>query len=219
MFSLGQEADDAQEVRAEAVLRVEVVPAMADVTQVVAFVSGDERLAAGRELCPQPGLGREEGVLAEEQIVRDDQSAVQQWAEGVEPREEEEEGLQGELVAPGQDVVQWEGVVQAVGTVAGYDLFLAVDEVFPDLEVGRHEEVMSEELLVEEEDHEFVQGPDGEEEWQEEEEEDEEEEQQEEEEDERSLPQSTRRRKRHDWRSGEVFGKQSPSKRRNQKSR
>lgn len=87
---------------------------MVDPTQGVVFVTADQRLAAGEDVCPHPELGREEGVQAEEQIVRDDQRALQQWAEGAEPREDEEEGVQGALVALEQDVVQGEGVVQAV---------------------------------------------------------------------------------------------------------
>lgn len=71
-----------------------------------------------------------------------------------------QEGLEKELEAQEHFVLHGESLMQTVRPVAGYDMFLAGEEVFPDPKVGRQENLDSEELCVGEEDHPFLQRPD-----------------------------------------------------------
>lgn len=59
-----------------------------------------------------------------------------------------------------QFVLHGGNLMQAVRMVTRYDMFLALEEVLPVLEVGRQEELVNEELLVEGKTNDFLPGPD-----------------------------------------------------------
>lgn len=112
MFRLGQKGDDAQEVRTEALQRVELGMGMKDLMQVVVFDAGDQGLAVGEEIWPHLELHGKEEVLAEEKLVQDDQSGVHQWTDCEEQWEKEKKGQDVGLVAQKQFLLQGESLMQ-----------------------------------------------------------------------------------------------------------
>ncbi|XP_070258731.1 testis-specific Y-encoded protein 1-like, partial [Myotis yumanensis] len=105
-------------------------------------------------------------VVSKEQFVDGGEGEVQQGPESEENREDKEV-LEGELGAQEQFVLWQEGLTQVVQVVPGHCMW-AGEEVFPDLQVGKQEEVVDEELRVKEQ-TEVLQGPDHQEEgWMEE---------------------------------------------------
>lgn len=83
-FTLDQEGEEAQALRAEVVVSVLLRLQMEGLCRWCCLLTGNQMFEAGEEVWPHLDLRRVREVVAEEQVVHNDRSRVQQWAEGEE---------------------------------------------------------------------------------------------------------------------------------------
>ncbi|KAF6072961.1 hypothetical protein HJG60_009997 [Phyllostomus discolor] len=167
---------DAVAVRAQELCAVELGPGPDHVRQVAAvdevLAAGDGLLAAGKRSVQEAAggaevrpdeVGREEDRVAESQLPDAEEPEVQQSADAAEQWEEEEEEQQGPesgLESVEQFVAEGEGLMQVVQVWADDGSLGSGGKVWLDLHVGRQEEVLAEEPLVEGGEDEGPRGPD-----------------------------------------------------------
>lgn len=141
-FTTEQEGGDHQDIKAEEVRREALGQEQENNMQVLQAVTLELRLAAGEEVWLDVEWGREEECVAVEQFVQGEEGEVHQGTQGEDQGEDKGEELQAQ-----EQLVLWqEGLLQVVPVKCMW----AGEEVFADLQVGRQEEVVSEELRLEE---------------------------------------------------------------------
>lgn len=143
-FTSVQKSGDTQDTRAQEVQRAASGLEWEDCMQVGEAETLELRLDTGQDVWLDLEYGRGEDWVAAEQCVQGEDSEVQQGTQS-EEQGEDKEGLGEELQAQAQFVLWTEGLLQVVPWQATW----AGEEVFPDLQVGRQEEVVSEELRLE----------------------------------------------------------------------
>lgn len=141
-FTSEQEGGDNQDIKAEEVRRAALGQEQENFLQVLEAVSPELRLEAGEEVWLDVEWGREEECVAAEQFVQGEEAEVQQGTQSEDQGEDKGEELQAQV----QLVLWQEGLLQVV---PGQGMW-AGEEVFADLQLGRQEEVVSEELRLEE---------------------------------------------------------------------
>lgn len=132
-----QGGGEAQELRGEAVLRGQWGLELEDSMQEVAVVPREAALGGSEEFWPDVELGRQEEVLAEEVLAEDGGGEAPLLEPGVQ---------EGEWFSGQHFVREQQGLRLEVPVVAACGTLWEGEEVFPDLEPGRQEEVVHGEL-------------------------------------------------------------------------